>query len=253
MSRVSVVLLVACLFAPGGIAQSPRARLEGTILSVSNGLPVRGVIVSIPAANRLVATNDSGAFVLDNLPPGEAGVVVAVLGHSSSVYTFSLSAGKTKRIEVLVDPGAVELDPIVVRASHLESRWGMSGFYARRRMGFGYFVPRDEIDKRHDTSVRQMVSAFGVFYSCDRFGCGPTTISGGRRCRMMVYVDGVPASGEDIATLPGSEVAGVEVYRNNFDIPLQFNAGLFNGAAIGPCGAVAVWTRNWRSDLPADW
>jgi hypothetical protein len=122
MSRVSVVLLVACLFAPGGIAQSPRARLEGTILSVSSGLPVRGVIVSIPAANRLVATNDSGAFVLDNLPPGEAGVVVAVLGHSSSVYTFSLSAGKTKRIEVLVDPGAVELDPIVVRASHLESR-----------------------------------------------------------------------------------------------------------------------------------
>lgn len=253
MSRVSVVLLVACLFAPGGIAQSPPARLEGTVLSVTNGLPVRGVILSIPAANRLVATNDSGAFVLDNLPPGDAGVVVAVLGHSSSVYTFSLSAGKTKRIEVLVEPGAVELDPIVVRASHLESRWGMSGFYARRRLGFGYFVTRDEIEKRHYTSVRQMLSAFGVFYTCGRFGCGPTTISGGQRCRMMVYVDGVPTSGEDIATLPGSEVAGVEVYRNNFDIPLQFNAGLFNGAGIGRCGAVAVWTRDWRSDLPADW
>jgi hypothetical protein len=253
MSRSSVVLLVACLLAPGGVAQSPRARLEGTVLSVSNGLPVSGVIVSIPAANRLVATNDSGAFVLDNLPPGDAGVVVAVLGHSSSVYTFSLSAGKTKRIEVLVEPGAVELDPIVVRASHLESRWGMSGFYARRRLGFGYFVTRDEIEKRHYTSVRQMLSAFGVIYACGRFGCGPTTISEGRRCSMMVYFDGVPTSGEDIAMLPGSEVAGVEVYKHNFDVPLQFNAGLFNGAAIGPCGAVAVWTRDWRTDLPADW
>jgi carboxypeptidase-like protein len=253
MSRLSVVLFVACLSAPGGVAQSPRARLEGTVLSVSNGLPVSGVIVSVPAANRLVATNDSGAFALDNLPPGDAGVVVAVLGHSSSAYTFSLAAGKTKRIEVLVDPGAVELDPIVVRASHLENRWGMSGFYARRRLGFGYFVTREEIDKRHYTNVRQMLSAFGVFYSCGRFGCGPTTMSQGRRCRMMVYVDGVPAFGEDIATLPGSDVAGVEVYKNTFDIPLQFNAALFSGASIGPCGAVAVWTRDWRSDLPEDW
>lgn len=253
MSRLSAALLVACLVAPGGVAQSPRARLEGTVLSVSNGLPVRGVIVSVPAANRLVATNDSGAFVLDSLPPGDVGVVVAVLGHSSSAYTIALGAGRTKRIEVLVDPGAVELDPIVVRASHLESRWGMSGFYARRRIGFGYFVTRDDIEKRHYTSVRQMLSAFGVFITCGRSGCGPTTISQGQRCRMTVYLDGIPTSGEDIATLPGSEVAGVEVYKNSLDIPLQFNDGLFNGAAIGPCGAVVVWTRDWRSDLPADW
>jgi len=253
LSGWSLLLFVAYLFAPGGFAQSTRARLEGTVLSVSNGLPVSGVIVSIPAANRLVATNESGAFVLDSLPPGDAGVVVAVLGHSSTVYTFSLSAGATKRIEVLVDPGAVEIDPIVVRASHLEHRWGMSGFYARRRLGFGYFVTRDEIEKRRYTSVRQMLSALGVFYTCGRLGCGPTIVSQERRCRMMVYVDGVPTSGEDIATLPGSEVAGVEVYKNNFDVPLQFNAGLFNGGAIGPCGAVAVWTRDWRSDLPANW
>jgi hypothetical protein len=33
-----------------------------------------------------------------------------------------VGSGKTKRIRVLVDTAAVELAPIVVRASHLESR-----------------------------------------------------------------------------------------------------------------------------------
>ena len=251
MFRLTAGFLICCLSVPCAVAQAP-ARIEGTVLSVSSGLPVSGVLVSIPAANRLVATNDSGAFALDNLPPGDAGVVVAVLGRSSSVYTFSLRAGETKRIEVLVDPEAVELDPIVVRASRLETRWGMSGFYARRRLGFGYFVTRETIEQHHYTNVQQMLSAFGVFYSCSR-GCGPTTYNRGMRCRMAVYVDGVPGFGEDVTTIAGSDVAGVEVYKNTLDLPQQFNAGVFNGAAVGPCGAVAVWTRDWRSDLPPDW
>ena len=118
MSRLSVLFLAAWMSNTAVLAQTRNAR-------------------SVPAANRLVATDDSGNFALDNLPPGDEGVVVAVLGHSSS--------------------------------------------------------------------------------------------------------------------LPAANVAGLEVYRNTFDVPLPLQEGLFNGATLGTCGAIAVWTRDWRSNLPADW
>lgn len=253
MLRPTAVLLAASLAGGVATAQTAGARLEGTILSVTSGLPVSGVIVSIPGAHRLLATNDSGTFAFEALPAGPTGVRVAVLGRSSSAFTFRLDSGKTKRIQVLVDPGAVELEPIVVRASNLENRWGMSGFYARRQIGFGYFITRDQIAARHYLTIPQALSGAGVFYSCGTNGCGPTALHLGQRCRMSLSIDGVPGFGEELETIPASEVAGIEVYRNNFDMPLTFTAGLIDGQTVGRCGAIAVWTRDWRSDLPSDW
>jgi len=177
-----------------------------------------------------------------------------VLGRSSSTYSFALSAGKTKRIQVLVDPGAVELEPIVVRASNLEHRWGMSGFYARRRIGFGYFITREQIETYHYTTMQQALGTRGVTFLCGRNGCNPTALIDGQRCRMMAYVDGLPAFGDDLTSLPTSEIAGIEVYRSNFDTPTEFSVGgVFNGGTVGRCGSVVVWMRDWRSDLPEDW
>lgn len=259
VSRAGLLIVTLGLSGVAATAQAPRARLEGTVLSVANGRPASGVIVSIPAANRLVTTDDSGAFAFDSLVPGVAGVYVAVLGRSSSLYSFNLRAGKTKRIEVLVDSGAVELAPIVVRAAQLEGRWGMSGFYARQHMGFGHFITRDQIERIHYASLEQALSSLGVFYMCGENGCGPT--SHGGRCRMSFYVDGVPGFGDEIGSLPAATIAGIEVYKTGFDTPWEFagsvtgipNRGIFNGGRMGSCGAVVVWTRDWRSDLPEDW
>ena len=253
MFRPTAMLLAVSLVGGVGTAQTAGARLEGTILSVTSGLPVSGVIVSIPAANRLVASNDSGRFAFEALPAGNTGVRVAVLGRSSASFSFRLDSGRTKRIQVLVDPGAVELDPIVVRAANLENRWGMSGFYARRQIGFGYFITRAQIEQRHYLTIQEALGAAGVFYTCETDGCGPTVLSRGRRCMMSLTVDGLPGFGEELEVIPASEIAGIEVYKNNFDMPLTFTAGFIDGTTVGRCGAIALWTRDWRSDLPADW
>jgi hypothetical protein len=174
---------------------------------------------------------------------------------------FRLGAGKTKRIRVLVDTAAVELAPIVVRASHLEGRWGMAGFYERQRMGYGSFITRAAIERRAYTSLWQILRGYGVFHSCGRSDCGPTTISRGRRCLMGVYLDGIQGFGEDVDNIDPADVAGIEVYRNDVFAPWELAASHFfvasspflDGAPLSRCGSVVVWTRAWASDLPADW
>jgi hypothetical protein len=259
--RLMAALLLGCAGAGGVAAQTAPARLEGTVLSVVNGLPVAGVILSVPAARQFVSSDSTGAFALDGLPAGLVSVRVVLLGHPSRDYTFRIGAGKTKRIRVLVDTVAVELAPIVVRASHLEGRWGMAGFYERRRMGYGSFITRETIERHVFADMWQALGSLGIFHSCGRTDCGPTTITRGRRCLMGVYLNGIQGFGEDIGDIDPADVSGIEVYRNDVFAPWELFATrafvasntFLDGTPLVRCGSVVVWTRAWASDLPADW
>jgi len=258
--RVTLLVGATLLIGAGaGSAQRGTARLTGAVASALNGRPLAGVTVTVPAVNVSIRSDDSGRFVLDSLPAGIQLVRILSIGRQPESYSFRLSSGRTKQIIVLLDGDAIDLPPIVVRRDHAALRWGLAGFFERRRQGFGTFLTREDISRRRPADVTQLLSGAGLQYRCSPFGCSPIRLGVGGQCALQLFLDGIAAPGEYLREIDPDDLVAVEIYTNDFVTPFQFRGGfLVSGAAAHPrgefaCGAVVVWTRDWRSDLDADW
>lgn len=224
--------------------QQPTTHLSGTVLSTWSGEPRAQVEVSV-LGHAVRTTDAAGRFDFPALPSGHAKLVVRYAGRASAEQDIDLPAGKTLRLEMLVDSSETPFDPIIVQADHLESHLGLAGFYARRRLGFGRFFSRADIERTHDHLVDQVLATVGATYRCGGSGCAPVTFRFGRECRMAVLIDGYPPAGQDVPGMALDDVAAMEVYRNGADagagVTLQNGYAL--GALAGRCGLVVIWTR----------
>lgn len=256
-------VLPLLLFATPVVAQTPRdttAHLTGTVTSIFDGKPLTDVLVVVPAVRAFTITDSVGRFDLAGLPGGAQTIRIAHRDGRAQEYRAVLRAGKTKRLAVFLDVAAVDLAPIVVQARRMDTRWGMAGFYARRRYAFGRFFTAEDIARRNPETLRGLVSGAGIGYGCVRFGCGPVTFSRGRRCLASLYVNGIQIWGENLEFIDVADVAGVEVYRNTLGIPAEFQhgrrlaeSGVFGAAFAAPaCASVVVWMKDWRSRYDID-
>ena len=224
-------------------AQQSTTHLSGTVLATWSGEPRAGVQVAL--AGRAAATDSNGRFDFPAITSGRTKLVVTYAGRTGKERDIVLPPGKALQIEVLVDSTATDLSPYIAQASRLESQLGLAGFYARRRLGFGRFFSRADIERTKDHLVTQVLSLTGASYRCTGAGCSAVLFRYGRECRMALLIDGYPAPQQDITNMELDDVLGIEVYRNGY----QSAAGetLENGydlAALSrPCGLVVIWTR----------
>ena len=225
-------------------AQQPTTHLSGTVLATWSGEPQSGVQVTLSGRTGQ-ATDSKGRFDFPAVASGRAKLQVTYAGRSGAERDLVLLPGKSLQIEVLMDSAATDLSPHIVDASRLESQVGLPGFYARRRLGFGRFFSRADIEKTHDHLVTQLLSVAGTSYRCGTAGCAPVLFRYGRECRMTLLIDGYSAPQQDITTMELEDVVGIEVYRRGY----QSAAGetLENGydlaALARACGLVVIWTR----------
>lgn len=225
-------------------AQQPPSHLSGTVLATWSGEPVAGVQVAV-AGRAEQATDSTGRFDFPAVASGSAKLQVTYAGRTGAARDIVLPAGKSLQLEVLLDSAAADLAPFVTRASRLESQLGLTGFYARRRLGFGRFFSRVDLERSHNHLVTQILSLAGASYRCGGTGCVPVLFRYGRECRMSMLVDGYPAPQQDITAMELEDVVGIEVYRRGY----QSGAGetLENGydlaALARVCGLVVIWTR----------
>jgi hypothetical protein len=225
-------------------AQQPTTHVSGTVLATWSGEPHAGVQVAL--SGRAVQVTDSkGRFDFPAVASGRAKLEVTYAGHTGAARDIVLPAGKSLQVEVLLDSAATDLAPHIADASRLESQIGLAGFYARRRLGFGRFFSRADIEKTHDHLVTQVLSVAGASYRCGTAGCAPVLFRYGRECRMNLLIDGYTAPQQDITTMELDDVVGIEVYRRGY----QSVGGetLENGydlaALARACGLVVIWTR----------
>lgn len=229
------------------------ARIHGTAVSSLNGRPLSGVMISLPAARKFVVTNSTGTFSLAGLPAGAQKIRVSYEGRDTEEYEFTLLSGNTKKIAVLLDADAVDLDPIVVEAQHPDRWRDLGGFYARQKWyrGFARFFTREEIERSQPPRISTLLASERIVTRCIQ-GCRPTRVSRGRLCFVPVSVDGLPLHEEDYDRIAVADVAGVEVYRANPPYGLSHGLALSPGGAVwqgessdsrGSCGSVLIWTR----------
>ncbi|HEY3221578.1 MAG TPA: carboxypeptidase regulatory-like domain-containing protein [Gemmatimonadales bacterium] len=229
------------------------ARVGGTAISSFNGRPLVGVLIAAPVVNKFVVTDSTGAFTIGGLPGGDQAIRVSYDGRVTEDYTFTLQAGHTKQIAVLLDVAAEDLNPLVVETRGANIWRDLGGFYARRRQygAFAHFYTREDIGRAKARKLSGLLTLEGIATRCPRSAdCIPTRLSRGRLCAVPVSVDGVALGEFNFDRIDVADVAGVEVYRGTPPTDLSTALVTTTGASIwmgsqssASCGLVMIWTR----------
>jgi iron complex outermembrane receptor protein len=89
--------------------------VAGSVASADTRNALQGATVSIPALNRTEFTDNSGSFLLQNLPAGTIEVVVSYTGFNDEKRTVAVRAGETVRLEATMKPApALMMDAFTV-------------------------------------------------------------------------------------------------------------------------------------------
>jgi hypothetical protein len=229
------------------------AAIRGTAMSSFNGRPIPGVLIAAPEAQRFAVTDEWGRFALAGLPAGRRAIRISYDGRVTQDFLFDLDGARSKRIAVLLDEEAIDLDPLVEEARQANIWRDLAGFYERRQAyrGFAHFYTREEITRMRPTRLSGLLTLEGIVTRCYE-DCRPTRVSRGKICQVPVSVDGVAYREMSYDQIDISNVAAVEVYRGvppaDLDHSLLPSAGssMWMGiglSAAGQCGLVEIWTR----------
>jgi iron complex outermembrane receptor protein len=112
MSRahVSIGVLLAALWALPLRAQEPAGTIQGTITD-SASQPVQGVTVTV--GSRSAVSRPDGRYTLGNVPAGSGTVEARLIGYAQGSQPYTLGAGQTVDVDIVMTPQALKLAEIV--------------------------------------------------------------------------------------------------------------------------------------------
>jgi hypothetical protein len=131
------------------------------------------------------------------------------------------------------------LNDVIVYGKDSELKHVLAGFDQRRKLGFGHFITRADIEKARPLRFTDLVrSTPGLKVVPGRHNESliVSTREYGNSCVSDIYINGTrltDPTGIDIMVDP-NEVAAIEVYAGSSDTPPQFGRG--------KCGSVVIWT-----------
>lgn len=120
ISFLFIFELVIFLCVVNGSAQNKSA-VEGTVTN-KQGVALSGVTVRVKNTTTGALTNSDGKFSL-NIPPGSNILVVSSLGYE----TKEINIGNRKTINIVLNPGNLNLDEIVVTGYSTEKKKDITG------------------------------------------------------------------------------------------------------------------------------
>jgi hypothetical protein len=241
----SISLFAACSVGAASLAaaQAPPLRRELVgIVRDPSGTGIEGATVEIRGA--AAGTNANGAFQLWTNDIDTVTISIRRLGYLPVSAQLSARGGQWDTVVVEMERTSQRLSAVTVTGGATRRALGLRDFDARRAIGNGIFVTRDEITARNTTRltdvlqnkrgirvVRLRSGVSGVrfaSYSHTRSSCAPN-----------VWIDGQWARDLEVDELPATDVEAVEIYETLASVPFEFTP---QGSAI-PCGTIVIWTR----------
>ncbi len=236
---LAALLLLAAAGTPAMAQQ--RVDVRGVVRDTAGG-PVAGADVAIVVLHRLARTDDSGTFVIRDVPSGQHELAVRRLGFDPRVVPVTLADTLSHTLVVVMRMQPVMLPGLTVSEIDMRRRIAIEDFYRRRARGPGTFITRDEIEARHagrpSDALRgvpglQFVRARGV--TGVRFTSAPIQR---RDCVPQIWLDGTRVDNVELDELPVGDVEGIELYPGPSTTPMQFSQG-----AVSSCGTIVIWSR----------
>lgn len=234
------VILAVCLTAqtlPGQVTGGVRG-----VVRDSMGMGILGVQVTLPGSSMVAETDELGRFELARLEPGMTFVRFRRLGFRPDTAALLVIAGQVVPMNRVLRRVEIALTPVVVYGRAALTGW-RQGFYARRDLGTGHFMTKEDIEKRNPGNLTDMlrtvpgvalVPSNGFIRNQVRFR--------GRRCAPLVWLDGGPLSaGEfDLDALSPRSIEAMEIYTGTNNTPAQYAA---SPGAMRGCGTILIWSR----------
>lgn len=250
-ARLLRVLPLCCAFALLMPPRDAEAQLlvSGRVAEEASGASVPGADVTLtdslarPVARAM--TDDAGRFRMLHPGPGTYEVSVDRIGYIATFVVLTLQDRVAAEIDITVTVLPIELDPIRVTAEQRlgAATLGFEGLAARRRMGLGDFIDREEIERRMPSMTSDLlIGGLGVFTARDGDIRFMSTTRLGGSCAPAIWVDGllVRSPGrsytlDEIAPSP-RDIEAIELYRRPAGVPVQYNIDAL-------CGVILIWTR----------
>lgn len=248
--------LVASMVLAAGVvaAQGTDGALVGVVSNI-NGVRIARAEVIVQGTELRTFTGDSGTYEFHTLAPGRYRVVVRRIGFEPSEQRVTVNGGRRSQLDFELEGVPELLDSVMIREAGGNGR--MADFWARRMLGIGAFITRDDIERRNPgrssdllrtvSGVRVVLGESGFEHPVITMGRnsvnynrntrGGTTLGGD--CRVSYYVDGsyVPSGSFHMDDLSPLVIEAVEVYRGPAETPTKLRQ------RDTACGLIVIWTR----------
>ena len=229
------------------VTPAPVRRGSSSISGVvrnNEGEPLAGAQLMVWGNGSTTTTRDDGRFSISGLPAGTQTVEARYVGYAPKRVTVDLASGRTVSTTITMTERANVLDEVTVYGAERQVANDLAGFNQRRKLGFGRFITRADIEKKRPlrftdllraTPGLRIVATGGMDYAIVASHGG---MSGGA-CQPLVFINGTllaNTDGIDMMVEP-QEIAAVEIYNGVGETPPQFRGGM-----KGECGSIAIWT-----------
>lgn len=245
--RAAGILVLAAVPAASALSSVPAAAQDGgavtgrVVASVS-GEPIAGALVSLPGTADTTTTSASGLFRFEDLAYGAHVLHVEYLGMRSRDVPFRVAPRRPTDLSVALELAVIPVAGLLVRIRRDLPVSKLFGFFRRMEHGHGYFITREDVERRHPARPTDLLRRVpGLDIGPSRHGVAQVTMGRRTGCVPEYYVDGARAPYFVIDDLQPADLAGIEIYRGNSEVPIEFKAR-------ARCGAIIIWTRD-----PGDW
>lgn len=215
-------------------AATATGSIPGLVVSAA-GRPIAGARVLVPGTARVAVADDSGRFVVRDVPLGTRALYTRAIGFFPDQRTVDVVAG-TSPLHLRLETMQSVLDTVHVYGHRVYRE--RQAFDQRKRMGLGTFFERAQIEAmqlEQTTSLLRRVPGFFLLPTAD----GTLVQFRGGKCLPDVVLDGEPIrliqSVDEINTwVRPEEVQAMEVYRGTY-APLEYQHE-------GACATIVIWT-----------
>ncbi|MBT8478047.1 MAG: TonB-dependent receptor, partial [Gemmatimonadetes bacterium] len=119
-ARFILVLLAFLLLPAAPSSAQTTGRIQGSVIDVSTGQPLAGVLIRIETLDRSTFSSEAGRFVLAGLPAGRYDVLIELVGFRSlELESVTVRASRASEMALELEPTAVPVDPIRVEAERV--------------------------------------------------------------------------------------------------------------------------------------
>lgn len=241
----SVAGLLLLLLGLGALPlRAQDATITGRILSAESGEPIGGAEIRLAGTRRGAVTSDDGLFRIENLPAGEHLLTIEYLGAQSKSFRVRLGVHESVSVSFKLRMKVIPVPELEVTVNDDIPVGKLYSFYRRAETSPGYFISRDDIAERRPSRTTDLLRQVpGVDIGPPHLGRTAVRMGRGSGCVPDYYLDGAHAPFYDMDNLQPIDVAGIEIYRGNSEVPPEFNRP-------GTCGVIVIWTRdpsNWRN------
>lgn len=263
MKRVLPMALMFGACALSSFTAAPlraQASVSGVVREDSTGKPVAGAVVAFEAIRRQTITDESGKYLLSDLPAGTRLMLVRRLGYIAAGTMVQLVSGETQIKDVTLERVPARLDTVAVVGTATRGRGsGFDGFADRRRLGLGKFIDSTMFRENENRRLEDVLREFTSLKIVSPPSCTQRQTMCSKRiavndrgardaCPLQVYLDESVAyranaadidwdATYDLTLMSPANLRGAEVYRRASEVPMEF------GGPTANCGVLVLWTR----------